>query len=269
MSRRIILVFISFYLITSSIQAADLQKTKRDDYSVIWKRNLFGLTQKKKDLKSILKPAIIPLSQQIVLKGIITKENPIDNLAVVENLLIRKEGLYKVGEIIRDAQITSISQNKVSFSYQNNVEILSLFEPAKPFGKVVVLSSPKRMEKSSILKGDHERQVVSLAPKILNLAKAMKNLKDNSEVYSKISIAPVINSERKVNGYRVANIPERSLIGMMGFKDNDVITRVNGISINSPQKAFEIYRNMAKEGSTVRVRILRNGHPNILSFQLQ
>ncbi|GAG81557.1 unnamed protein product [marine sediment metagenome] len=216
-----------------------------------------------------MKPVVAPLTQQIVLKGIITKGNLSENLAVIEDLLTRKEDLYKVGEIIRDAQITSISQNKVSFLYHNKTESLPFFEPEKSFGKAVVLSSSGVVRKSPIVKEGLGKQTVTPAPKNLNLAKAMKNFKTNSELYSEISIAPVINGEKRVNGYMIANIPERSLVEMMGFKDNDVITHVNGTLINSPQKAFEIYRSIAEKGSTVKVEVLRNGRPNVLSFRLQ
>ena len=271
MDRKIILALVYFYLAGNSfIQAADLQKTKENDYSAIWKRNLFCLPQKNEKPKSILKPVIIPLSlsQQIVVKGTITKENPSESLVVIVDLLTRKEDLYKVGETVRDAQITSISQNKVSFLYHNETESLSLFEPQESLAMVVTPSSSIMVSSSSILR-ETPGEEITTPPKNLKLAEAIKNLKVNSKLYSKVNIAPVINDERKVNGYMVADIPERSLVEMMGFKNNDVITHVNGILIDSPQRAFEIYRNMAKTGSAVRVKVLRNGRPNILSFQLQ
>jgi len=263
MDRKIILALVCFYLASNSfIQAADLQKTKENDYSVIWERNLFGLIQKNKESKSILMPVIAPLTQQIIVKGTILREDPSENLVVIEDLLTRKEDLYKVGEIIRDAQIISISQNKVAFSYHNNVESLSFL------ATVATPSSSIMVGGSSILR-ETPGEEITTPPKNLKLAEAIKNLKANSKLYSKVSIAPVINDERKVNGYMVANIPERSLVEMMGFRDNDVITHVNGILINSPQRAFEIYRSIAKKESAVRVKVLRNGRPNILSFQLQ
>lgn len=55
----------------------------------------------------------------------------------------------------------------------------------------------------------------------------------------------------------------------MGFKNNDVITHVNGILIDSLPKAFEAYRSTIRKGTIARVEVLRNGRPNILTYRLR
>lgn len=199
MGRKIILVLIGLSLALGGFsQLAHSKKAEENDYSIIWKRNLFCLPDKSEKPKSILKPVVTPLNQRIALKGIITKENPLENLAVIEELLTRKESLYRVGEKVSGAQITSISQGRVDFLDHNNPETLFFFEQ-KPLGKKVILSSL-------------QKDAITHVPKKLNLAEAIKDLRTNFKLYSRIIVAPAMNREKKVNGYRIANIPKKALL---------------------------------------------------------
>jgi general secretion pathway protein C len=61
------------------------------------------------------------------------------------------------------------------------------------------------------------------------------------------------------NGFKLFSIQPGSLYSSIGIENGDVIQRINGYEINSPDKALEIYQKL-REASRVTIDIERNGH---------
>ena len=62
------------------------------------------------------------------------------------------------------------------------------------------------------------------------------------------------------NGFKLFSIQPGSLYSAIGIENGDVIQRINGYEINSPDKALEIYTKL-REANHVTVEIERNGQP--------
>lgn len=62
------------------------------------------------------------------------------------------------------------------------------------------------------------------------------------------------------NGFKLFSIQPGSLYSAIGIENGDVIQRINGYEINSPDKALEIYQKL-REASHVTIEIERNGQP--------
>ncbi len=60
------------------------------------------------------------------------------------------------------------------------------------------------------------------------------------------------------NGFRLFQIQPGSLYSSIGIENGDVITRINGYEINSPDKALEIYQKL-REASHVTLELDRGG----------
>ncbi len=60
------------------------------------------------------------------------------------------------------------------------------------------------------------------------------------------------------NGFKLFSIQPGSLYSAMGVENGDVIQRINGYEINSPDKALEIYQKL-RESSHITIEIDRNG----------
>jgi general secretion pathway protein C len=60
------------------------------------------------------------------------------------------------------------------------------------------------------------------------------------------------------NGFKLFQIQPGSLYSSIGIENGDVITRINGYEINSPDKALEIYQKL-RESSHVTLELDRNG----------
>jgi membrane-associated protease RseP (regulator of RpoE activity) len=69
----------------------------------------------------------------------------------------------------------------------------------------------------------------------------------------------------KANGFKLFSIRPGSLYAKIGIKNGDVIQRINGYEITSPDKALEIYSKL-KDSKNVTVDLLRRGKPQSLEY---
>jgi general secretion pathway protein C len=60
------------------------------------------------------------------------------------------------------------------------------------------------------------------------------------------------------NGFKLFSIQPGSLYSAIGVQNGDVIQRINGYEINSPDKALEVYQKL-RESSHITIEIDRNG----------
>ena len=60
------------------------------------------------------------------------------------------------------------------------------------------------------------------------------------------------------NGFKVFSIQPNSFYSAIGVENGDVVQKVNGYEINSPDKALEIYQKL-REARHVTIDLERNG----------
>jgi len=220
----------------------------KENYSVIYQRNIFGASTAKKE--TILKPLKIPLSEKLLLKGIIIRKKG-SSLAVIENRETKAENLYRVGDILLGGEIVSIEEKSVVIKNKENEEITLFFayRQGAAAAKGIVLS-PSSGE-----------------IRVLRMKGIFKKLKTKLSLLSRIRVKPILVSG-KVNGYQVANIPSDPFFEAIGIKNGDAVRKVNENVITSIPKAYEIYRNL-KPNSVVKVDIIRDGKPVTLKYRLE
>jgi general secretion pathway protein C len=64
----------------------------------------------------------------------------------------------------------------------------------------------------------------------------------------------------QANGFKLFQIQPGSLYSSIGIENGDVITRINGYEVNSPDKALEVYQKL-RESSHVTIELERGGQP--------
>ena len=62
------------------------------------------------------------------------------------------------------------------------------------------------------------------------------------------------------NGVKLFQIQPGSLYSAIGIENGDVITRINGYEVNSPDKALEVYQKL-RESAHVTIELERGGQP--------
>jgi general secretion pathway protein C len=84
-------------------------------------------------------------------------------------------------------------------------------------------------------------------------------LSDLNQIATQARIVPSFKNG-VANGFKLFSIQPGSLYSAIGVENGDVIQRVNGYEINSPEKALELYQKL-RESSHVTIELERNGQP--------
>jgi general secretion pathway protein C len=71
----------------------------------------------------------------------------------------------------------------------------------------------------------------------------------------------------KANGFKLFSIRPGSLYSKIGIQNGDVVTRINGYDLSSPDKALEIY-NKLKDSKQVTVDVIRRGKPETIDYRI-
>jgi general secretion pathway protein C len=72
----------------------------------------------------------------------------------------------------------------------------------------------------------------------------------------------------RVVGLELRRIQGDGLLGRLGVRDGDRVEAVNGFSLSSPEQALTAYARL-RTASSIRLRILRNGQPQIIDYRIR
>lgn len=72
----------------------------------------------------------------------------------------------------------------------------------------------------------------------------------------------------KAAGFRINHIRRNSLYTKLGLRNGDVIQRINGYVIDSPQRALEAYSNLTS-ASNISVDVVRKGKTKNISYEIK
>ena len=86
-----------------------------------------------------------------------------------------------------------------------------------------------------------------------------RTLANLNEVAMQARIVPAFK-DGQAQGFKLFSIRPDSIYSKIGVQNGDVIRRINGFELNSPEKALEVYSKL-KEASRIEIEIERNGAP--------
>ncbi|NIQ38318.1 MAG: PDZ domain-containing protein [Proteobacteria bacterium] len=257
-----------------SVRTLKPQRKSRSHYSTILDKNIFHAVVKetspsKKPVEE--KPvtadqledlATTPLS--VRLRGTAVREKG-GSFAVIEDKRARKEDLYRVGDmILGEAKLIQIFEDRVVLLRDGKKETLELFvEKEQPKGQTrQVVSS----ERSPQVLGRGIRRLGgnrwSVSREEIELAKA-----NMSQLMTQVRIVPNF-LEGEPDGFKLLSIKRGSIFDRLGLRNGDVIRKINGVPLDSPQKAFEVYEGL-ESGQSITVDILRGKREQTLNYQLR
>lgn len=93
--------------------------------------------------------------------------------------------------------------------------------------------------------------------------KALSNL---NEVATQARIVPSFKNG-KANGFKLFSIKPGSIYSKIGLQNGDVIQKINGYEINSPDKALESYQQL-KGANAVSIELQRRGQAMSFSYNI-
>lgn len=196
-------------------------------------------------------PAFLP-PLTVVLKGIIYGSQEHDHRAIIEDKKTRKEGLYRVGDTILDAEIIRIESNKIMFlrsnGQQETVYVSSAEAHKDPLyqraeGKYAAVIPVRKVSDTQFVIDPHLFVLY-----INNLAQFLDAL----------DITTVFEKGRSI-GCRIGAVAPNSIGALCGLQSSDIVTTINDISTGTTKERLAIYQQIIgmQEGSTIKVSLLR------------
>lgn len=231
---------------------------KYNDFKIILDRNIFGSIEKEPAPKEAPTPEILePTSLKIFLLGTVVG-NEKNSIAIIEERDIKKQGIYKVGDGIKNAMIKSILRGKVVLKVGDRDEILVMEEP----------DSSKRPEKS-----DSATQQASAPPPTntrtitIDRSSINREFEDINNLLSQATIRPHFQ-DGQPDGLAITGIRAGSLFRRMGLSNGDVISGINDQPIQTPDDIISMYNDLIS-GSQISLQIKRRGLERTINYMFR
>lgn len=179
------------------------------------------------------------------LLGTVIEGDPAKSIAVIKNLYLQKQGVYKTLDKIAGYQIIKILRGQALLLKNGLIYSLSF-----PLG---------RETEEPILFVSNDKRIINRKA----LRREIPNL--NSAAQQALPL-PYIESG-KILGLKIVNIKNGKLAKMAGLKDGDVLMRINGQNLNSIRGALALYPQI-KNQERITLQIKRGAELKDLTYYL-
>ena len=72
----------------------------------------------------------------------------------------------------------------------------------------------------------------------------------------------------KANGFKLFSIKPGSIYSKIGLKNGDIVHKINGYEMNSPDKALDIYQKL-RSASSISVELTRRGRNQVKNYSIR
>jgi len=228
---------------------------RQDDYAQrINQVHLFGVYQQKQAPKAVNTDA--PETRlNLVLRGLFAA-TPMEKASAIIAIGNRgKEDIYGINDKISGALIKEIHTDRVVLERNGRYETLRM---PKDFTKGQLIKSTSSRRGARVSASDSPGRILS---------NIRKNILRNPTSFSQYAMPIPYSVNGRLKGYRLKPQGDNSLFNAVGLQPNDVVTRVNGISLNRPSNGLSALRKL-QNTKQVNITVLRNGAEIPLSIDI-
>jgi len=161
--------------------------------------------------------------------------------------------VYGIGDKYQGARIYRVEKERVLLDHDGVNEYIDNSAAAPPNLGVAPIPQPggqPQAANDSVRQLSENQYVVARS----EINSALTNL---SDLATKARIVPSFKNG-VANGFKLFSIVPDSLYAKIGVQNGDVIRRINGYEMNSPDKALEIYQKL-RDASRIEIEIERRG----------
>jgi general secretion pathway protein C len=181
--------------------------------------------------------------------------------AVIEDSKAREQNLYRTGDSIQKAVVKLILREKVVLRVDNHDEILAMEEVRSSKGGRPSKRSPKSSSSRKLPVSSYPRKIKLKGAQI---EKAMENL---GQLMEQANLRPHIVDGQPA-GISITGIKPNAIFRKMRLRNGDVITGLNGGSIESVEDAVKVVEQLSS-GSNVQLQIKRRGREQTLDYSIE
>lgn len=212
--------------------------------------HLFGIAgAERSPSRQIVDQKAPETSLQLTLHGVFAEDDPQAGAAIIGKSGATQD-YYQVGaEIMAGVKLQAVFQDRVVLSRGGQSEVLRFPRTVKPLGD---LSSAKRSESTT---------------QANSLREYRDQFRDEPlKIFQYVRFVPV-RSGQALKGYRVLPQKDREFYNQLGLRPSDLITGVNGISLNDEKEAINLLDQL-KQVDQISLEVLRKGQPQSISISL-
>jgi general secretion pathway protein C len=245
----------------------DFTKRPISDYNAIAGRNIFNVSSQTAAPEPNTEKVEIDKLKETALKlklwGTVTGQNK-RAYAVIEDTKAREQNLYRAGDSIQKAVVKLILREKVVLRVGESDEILTMEEMRASKGG----RSPRNRTGSSGGSSKSKLPVSSYPRKIRlkgdQIQQAMENL---GQLMEQANLRPHMVDGQPA-GISITGIKPNAIFRKMRLRNGDVITGVNGSSIESVEDAVKVVEQLSS-GSDIQLQIKRRGREQSLDYSIE
>jgi len=136
--------------------------------------------------------------------------------------------------------------------------------PAAPAAPVAAATPSEGGALGGVLEG-----IERVSPNEFNVRRSTVDriLESQAELMRTTRIMPVDQGGRVI-GVQLFGVRGNSLLGRLGMQNGDVLNRINGLDIGSPDRALEAYSRL-RTSDNLQVSVTRNGQPVNIDFHIR
>jgi len=199
---------------------------------------------------------------RVKLLGTLVAADKYWSFASVQDMSTQRSQTYMVGDTLQSAEVLDIQRERVIILNNGRKEFIDGqpgdgSAPAPTFTPPPPVAEAKPGAPNSGL-GTGIRAVSENEYEVPR-GEIDRTLANLNEVAMQARIVPAFK-DGQAQGFKLFSIRPDSIYSKIGVQNGDVIRRINGFDLNSPEKALEVYSKL-KEAPRIEIEIERNGAP--------
>jgi general secretion pathway protein C len=281
---------------TSPATAAAVTEPRAfQQYAVIQERNLFGARGRAAappppKAPPPAAPAPKPAAN-LKLVGTVVGSGD-HTYAVIEDLSAKRQDLYRLGDMVRDARVIEVTRNRVVLDNRGRREELLSFEktdtppPAstsarQPSGRQP--SAPRRQPSAPEVPApeppqpesqenqeqtpDVEIEQVSENMWRINRDDLVEQVENFGQMMREARLTPHFSGGQP-DGFMISSLPRDSFLGRMGLRSGDIMKGINGQKFSGLDEFFQIYQQLQTE-PLLQLEVERSSRTETFTYEVR
>ncbi len=204
--------------------------------------------------------APVKSGMRVKLLGTLVASDKMWSVSSIQDMTNQRSTTYMVGDRIQGAEVIDIERSRVIIINNGRKEFIdnqpgdgsgavAYTPPPLPAGPAVQPPPGNGLGNGirAVSENDYEVPRTEIDRTLANL----------NDVAMQARIVPAFK-DGQAQGFKLFSIRPDSIYSKIGVQNGDVIKRINGFELNSPEKALEVYTKL-KEASRIEIELERNG----------
>jgi len=195
---------------------------------------------------------------RVKLLGTLVASDKLWSFASVQDMGTLRSQTYMVGDRIQGAEVILIERERVIILNNSRKEFIDN-QPGDGSGAMPTYPPPPPMASAPPPGNGMSSGIRAMGENDYEVPRSEidRTLANLNDVAMQARIVPAFK-DGQAQGFKLFSIRPDSIYSKIGVQNGDVIKRINGFEMNSPEKALEVYSKL-KEASRIEIELERNG----------